>query len=163
MLNVSGRVFGTYQGVSDTSSHGQRVFHRTDNASAVSSGLRKLTHFVRLKQVHDCCTYYATPCATTFMIVGEISVGNGQARVRCGQALVRQEPFRAPVRDETRRVHGHQQVSRVVVRAESSRRFSLVNQNAPLGPTYYYYLVHTEDGSPPSSVGQKIPKHLVAN
>lgn len=53
------------------------------------------------------------------MCIDEVSVGDGQSRVRGGQALPRQETFRAPVRDQARRVHGHQQVCRVVVRAES--------------------------------------------
>lgn len=46
----------------------------------------------------------------------EISIGGGRTRVRDGRTLLRRGPFRAPVRVETRRVHGRQQVSRVVVR-----------------------------------------------
>lgn len=46
---------------------------------------------------------------------GEISVGYGRSRVRGGQAHVQQEPFRTPVRDQTRRDRGYQQVFRVVI------------------------------------------------
>jgi len=49
------------------------------------------------------------------MCIGKVSVGNGQARVHGGQALLQQETFRAPVPNETRHVHGYPKISRVVV------------------------------------------------